>query len=644
MSQLFSRNSLPDLTKTLGQALASDRASGEVSQVPEELAREQILALFLGTPESPPFPVVADGISADYRAARDAVISCIQKTPKEPAPLFPTLYSVIAENSLSLGGVAFSAVALPRIAYNFPGTLDTVVSTLNEFQSSWDSTLDSCTSYLERQLVRSQIASLSLGALGVRARLDDTRPVFHIANAGGWMNDPNGLKWYTTSDGERRLIIGAQTNPYGSGEHWGSIHWSRGELSDTTGLFEQQGIWLPPAEELGYTDCFSGTLVPIPIPHPTDPTQSVFGVMFTAVGNAPNGFLGSPRTALALYSDEALTKPIEAPYFITDVELYRDAYDGVSRERIENRFDVRDPYAFVRNDKLFMLLAATELPGRVGKGVVALLTPSNPDKPHLPWKYVGDTFRHERSSIEDGGPGIIECANLISLGEKDVLIFSSQRKASDGPLRGHHHHEAVEYRIGKFDPANGKFTPDSLLDDSEILPVVNYGRGFYAPTTTPHYDGEGVTMVGWGRVSGNRGCGWAGCATVPQRLTLRDNDLFVEPEHSVTLLRGDKILSQHSVSNSKVISPEFQSRTFDMELTLSCRSPENPAVVKLLCDERGEFGVPIVFDKSNLWIGDERIPVRNPSRKTLAVRILVDNRVIEVFTEEGRTLFAAVDD
>ncbi len=595
-----------------------------------------------GTPEEHPSGLLTAKEQANYCSARRAAIE-LYESSGDDLSFSRKLNNLLQDSLKTRGGLAFLVTFLHHVEINVPGAFDDLAPELEQCRPMTELGPDSkgMTSDVLRAC-RLASAATSVMRLNQRASLDLTRPVFHAATSSGWVNDPNGL----CCDQQGNLHVGFQHNPFS--ESWGNMHWGHG-VYRPDGSFEQLPVWLEPRPEDGYTQVFSGGMLSKTVPHPDGSGRQVRAAFFTAVGTGPNTFHGAPPTVMAICSDPSLIA-FETKRFTRSG--YK--YDTLNGDNLDNRYDMRDPCVFERDGRLFMIVAGTSRPNRQGTGLIALLEPSDPADISKPWKYVGDIFRHPRETVDDGGPGIIECPNMGQLrdehgGEVDLLIFSSQRREKDGPLAGYHNHQAVEYRLGRF---NAESTFEEISPNHERVRVIDYGKAFYAPNMTARPDGAGMTLMGWVVGFEDRhdwkemfegGRGWCGCATVPRTLTLRDGDLHVEPDEKVAKLRQEAVISKAfcELQADQSMEAGAATTTFDLEAKVLLQDRSSSATLRILCNRDREDGLAIRIERDKIWVGDEFIPLENREEKPVSLRVLCDKSLVEVYAE-GRVLTKVV--
>jgi beta-fructofuranosidase len=568
-----------------------------------------------------------------FGQAREEVLAFTQVSAES---CLSSLEQYLDNTASTKGGRAYLADLVPSVEMNSPGILSHTSHQLWLQRDEYTYTAAEGLTLQDSAGKDLTAAELSVQELARIASTDTTRPVVFPGPIAGWNNDA----YLAYDENGSDIHIFFQHNPFA--DRWNHMHWGH-LVIDNQGRFTNHPIALEPRPEEGYFHNFSGSVTSFKIPDPEGSGRKVTAAFMTATGTGENGFdsfLAVPPTVMAISSDENLDHWNTKRYTIHDGNVYKNKWDSINNEQIVNRYDMRDPILIERDGQHFLIVAGTAVPGRVGQGVIALLKPSNPDNWAEPWVYVGDMFRHP-VAFEDGGPGILETPNLIQVGDKDILFFGAQRKASEGNLRGLNNNQGVQYFVGKFDPYTGKFTPDEYEGAKGYF---EYGRSFYAINATQRENGG--TFVGWilghdARSDWNdRPRGWNGVTTFPRTISLVDGIPYTAPDERVANLRTNTLINKkaYKVSDTKLLP--IKDRTFEVTATLDL-SDADSMTMKVLADCRGNAGIPITFDGQTLSVGDEFIPLFKNRQTTVDVRILVDRSVIVVFAN-GKSLSKTV--
>ena len=259
------------------------------------------------------------------------------------------------------------------------------------------------------------IAELSVLTLATQANSDETAPIFHPRVSGGGQNDPVGLHYR-----EGRLHLYVQHNPYG--EKAGNTCWTKIIINPdvTYKAASRPAIAAGDIRGEEFTDAFSGSVG-------TDNFGRRFAV-YTIVGKGEKSFEYTPPNVLVFESSDQGGTFENKRHPITWLDTFQNSWDSINQENIKNLYDCRDPYFFKRDEKDYILLGATTIPGRVGGGAVALLT-SNGDDLTKPWNFIGLAFKQIIDHSGDGA-GIIECPSISHDASSglDILIVSIQRR------------------------------------------------------------------------------------------------------------------------------------------------------------------------------------------------------------------------
>jgi beta-fructofuranosidase len=444
---------------------------------------------------------------------------------------------------------------------------------------------------------------------------DPQRPLYHFLPPANWMNDPNGLiRW----QGVYHLFYQYNPdNPWHERIQWGHavshdlVHWQDWPvaLSPTAGGVDKDGIW-------------SGCAVD----NEGTPTLLYSGVFPQVV------CLATSADGLRTWHKHAGNPLIASPPPNIDAGTM---------------WEFRDPFVW-REDDVWYMLMGTRV---VNEGGAVLLYRSHD---LLTWEYLHPLIQGDRNQLEPFWTGTIwECPNLLSFGDRHILIVSFQ------------HHETGEllytgYFTGTFQ--NQHFQPESLH-------LLDYGGHFYAPQVLKEENGryllwgwlwEGRTQEAWVQA------GWAGVMTLPRELSLRpDGRLFIIPAPELQALRrhhwsfqklhlsaGEEITLADAAGDTLEIEATFKPAA-DAAFGLKVRcSPDGTEQTWILCDVAHGF-ITIVREKSSLSseVYHDLPPARQAARSApipmtadgcIHLHLFVDRSVIEVFANEEITLSSRI--
>lgn len=337
---------------------------------------------------------------------------------------------------------------------------------------------------------------------GLEKRLatDPLRPQYHLLPAANWMNDPNGPIFW---NGRYHMFY--QYNP--NAAVWGDMHWGHAISPDMV-HWKHLPIALSPTP--GGPDaagCFSGTAVV---------DQGIVNVLYTGVVSVPedqatikNGVQSFRETqCLASSKDPDLKdwSKLRAPVVAAPPAGMRVT-------------GFRDPSTWRKGDSWFMCVGS----GIPDHGGAVLLYRSADLRQ---WNYQHCIAQGAGSGTDKPNPvatgNMWECPDLFPLGDRHVLIYSTQGK--------------VHWQSGHLDEAK-------MLFHSELSGILDHGA-YYAAKS--QLDARGNRIV-WGWIPETRpaakyrAAGWACMMSLPRVLSLdRDGQLRMEVSDAVHVLRQRK--------------------------------------------------------------------------------------------------------
>lgn len=315
------------------------------------------------------------------------------------------------------------------------------------------------------------------------------RPERHITPKKGWINDPNGFAWFAG-----RFHLYAQHYPYDT--QWGPMHWLHFSSDDLI-HWKEEGIALKPDQP--YDDefgCFSGSAIE---------KDGKLYVLYTGCSH------GKQTQCLAVSEDGYAFSKYEGNPVIGEKELPEGYLIA----------DFRDPKVFFRDGKYYVLLVS-----RHKDGYSSILLYSSPDLLH--YEFVGVV--KELHNCQEGG--MVECPDILSYGDKDVLLYSLQHPESkDGEFENAF---CVAYAVGKLDLKTGKF----LQEGEEKL--LDRGWDCYA-THSLQKDGKSYLVyweAAWDSKYPSKKEGYAGQLSLIKEAELVDGELrlsFLEDHPKLTI-------------------------------------------------------------------------------------------------------------
>ena len=306
----------------------------------------------------------------------------------------------------------------------------------------------------------------------------------------------------------------------------------------------------------------------------------------------------------------------------------------------------RDPYVWKEDGWWYLIIGS-----RVENAGGLILLYRSRDLVH--WEYlhplmVGDI--HGQDPCRAGT--MWECPNLFRLGDRHVLLFSVQATAYD--------HLYPVYHVGTY--TDQRFTP-------EAGGILVHGE-FYAPQVM-HLDDGRLILWGWieeGRSQQASGrAGWAGVMSLPLALTLQPGcRVAVEPVRELQALR-----EQHWHFEALEVRPEQSDsgpgdcgssgplggvRGDCLEIVAEFELGASAEFgLVLCCSPDGQEQTRVVYQAAQCQIvverddsssspdvdrGERTAPVELAVGESLELHIFLDNSVLEVFCNGGRTCLA----
>lgn len=430
---------------------------------------------------------------------------------------------------------------------------------------------------------------------------DPRRPQYHLLPAANWMNDPNGPIYWNSN-----YHMFFQFNP--NAAVWGDMHWAHAISPDMV-HWRHLPVGLAPTP--GGPDaagCFSGTAV-------VDGAR--VAVIYTGVVVAPENeatlrdgvHVFKETQCLAFGSGKDLTNWTKTPQPVIAAPPAGMDVSGF-----------RDPSPWRHQDRWYMVVGS----GIRGKHGTVLLYQST-DLLH--WQYLhivasGEGHHGEGSNPVDTGD-MWECPELFPLGNKHVLIYSTQ---------GH-----AFWQSGVLDPKELIFHPEhqGMLD----------AGSYYAPKT--QLDKAGNRIL-WGWVQETRpvqeysASGWAGVMSLPRVLTLDANgqlNMQVAQEAMASRQKPQRFQgSSDETQNQRQIA---SMRIMDCCGEILCTTKLGTTAFELtIADpemDKAHSWLSVQYDPAKpdqVMIDDKPISVRLTPKDELALHLYIDGSVIELFVNQ----------
>jgi len=426
---------------------------------------------------------------------------------------------------------------------------------------------------------------------------DPLRPQFHLLPAANWMNDPNGPIFW---QGNYHMFF--QYNP--NAAVWGDMHWAHAISPDMI-HWKHLPVALAPTKNGPDQDgCFSGSAVD---------NHGVATFIYTGVA--------------AVQPEQATLR--DGTHNFRETQLLATASDASLRSWKKYPQPVilppkdplltgfRDP--FLWKDKNIWFLGVGS--GQRKKGGRVLLYRSADLRQ---WNEIGVLAsgkwngKNTLDSVDSGE--MWECPDFFKLGNKHVLIYSTERK--------------VFWESGELDLKK-------MVFHSEKQGLLDSGA-FYAPKTQTAASGERIL---WGWIPETRPeaefsqAGWAGCMSLPRVLTLDSGgQLKMQVAPAAAELRGKEFslpAPQTAAAERMRALRQVRIETLAAEMSLKIRNA--PFTVKLM-DGRNGF-LTLNYDPSRT--GKEllanntsaQLPVPSGDGE-ISITLFLDGSVVEIFANE----------
>lgn len=428
-------------------------------------------------------------------------------------------------------------------------------------------------------------------------------PGYHFAVPAGWMNDPNGFVYW---NGYYHLFY--QYNPYEP--KWGPMHWGHCRTKDFV-TWEHLPIALTPDQDyekgLG---CFSGTALA---------QDEKLYLMYTGACTTGEGVL--QQQCLAVSADGMYFEKLNNAPVITK--------DAVPEGYIQAEF--RDPKLFVRNGRFYCLVG-----GRNTYGEIFLY--ESIDMEH--WEYKG-TVVNEYFKVD----GVLECPDIVRLGDKDVLICSPQNL----PQEGYSYQNIMSsvYMVGALNLDTGRFETDYMGE-------IDSGFDFYAPQTLITPDNRIIMtawMNLWGRSYPTAEDGWVGAFIFPRELTFQNGRLYQNPVRELQQYRINPVCYENILVEGKISLEGISGNRVELNLAVDLQDSDVFGInlfsgvkhaTRLYYEKKTNC---LILDRTNSGKKIKENPIEQPEgirrmkldagNDKLTLQLLLDKCSVEVFAQDG---------
>lgn len=456
-------------------------------------------------------------------------------------------------------------------------------------------------------IARAESAITRLAAL----RRDRWYPQFHIASAGGWINDPNGLSWF---DGRWHVFY--QLHPFSTS--WGPMHWGHVSSADMLSWHREPTAFAPSilADRDGV---YSGSAV-----------------------------TGDDGKLYVFYTGHRWANGVDEAEGNLEVQCLAVSDDGIHFNKLgavvdnpARLFHFRDPKVW-RQDGTWYMIVGRRSPDR--RGEIVWYTSAN----MLDWTYGGVLYRHPDPQVF-----MLECPDFYPLAAPDghvswVLCYSAMSRRDSGLANKN----IAGYVIGTWRPGEA-FCPRTAFRPWDE------GPNFYAPQSMLAPDGRRL-MYGWMSPLSSASLkddGWCGQLTLPREIILDvDGSIRCRPAAELASLRD----TTHEFGPLELAANEQRELLADagaleIELTVDLgRTSAERAGIKVHATPDGGFtyiaydaqrGL-VVVDRMATSSGEHgyraaRLDPDELRAATLELRAFIDRGSVEVFVNGGRHAISA---
>lgn len=446
-----------------------------------------------------------------------------------------------------------------------------------------------------------------------RTRRDRWYPLYHIASAGGWINDPNGLSYF-----QGRWHVFFQLHPFGT--QWGPMHWGHVSSADLV-TWRREPVALAPSIEAESAGVFSGS----------------------AVADA-NGTLNLLYTGHRWHNgrdDSAGNREVQC--LATSRDGVRFEKHGVVIDNPEDLIDFRDPKVWRQDGRWYLVLGQRS---RENRGEIVLFSSND----LMSWRREDILYRHPDPDVY-----MLECPDFFPLTAPDgktrwALCFSAMGAKAQGYLNRNCNNAG--YVVGTWEPGR-TFEPTGEFH------LWDWGQNFYAPQSMAAPDGRRL-MIGWMSPAGAspmQDDGWCGQLTLPREVSLAaDGALITAPARELEALReGTVDVGPVTLCANEDLTVIENATVAEIELTIDLTaSTAERAGIKVHATEDGGY-VYVAYDDQTGRVVLDRGAVRlggrgyraapreghGPDLDTLKLRIYIDRGSIEVYVDDGRAAMSA---
>lgn len=421
---------------------------------------------------------------------------------------------------------------------------------------------------------------------------------YHFQPPFGLINDPNGLSFF---NGEYNIFF--QWNPFTCEhkfKHWGLIK-TKDFINYTI-----PKVVLAPVDYYDKNGCYSGSAIE---------RNGVLELLYTGNVKDKNGNRLSYQCAAIMNKDG-------------DVKKLGAVLDSVPKGYTSH---FRDPKVYFKNGKYYFIIGAQtdKLKGRV-------LLYSSLDM--RKWSLEGEI----KTRLENFGY-MWECPNIVTLKDKDVLIFSPQ---------GLEKEEFKYQNIYQSGYIVGKLNYDALKFNHDEFCELDMGFDFYAPQIFED-DKNRILMIGWMGVPEQDEDkhislkeNWIHCLTIPRELTLKNNKIYQNPIDEIKQLREKMFFCRDNFVEESLEFSDINKNSYEFILDLKDSRNLN-FKIEMFKGEGEHFDLYFndgicVISKENILQGPHGIRkfILNKSNN-LKLHGFIDKSAVEIYINDGEYVLSS---
>lgn len=427
----------------------------------------------------------------------------------------------------------------------------------------------------------------------VKNKTSEFLPKYHLSSKAGLINDPNGLH----QDNDGIYYIYYQMSPLYPAhfmKHWG-LYTTKDFIK-----YKDEGVVIKPDFEFDKDGVYSGA---------ASKENGKVHIFYTGNLVGEDG-TDKTRGATTIYYDK-LSKEKRLLF-----EVDKEKYTG----------HFRDPAPFEKNNKKYLIHGAQT------KELKGALSVYESDSWEKDWTLKGNL---KIKDLDDSGH-MLECPNLITIDNKELLFFSVQ---GSNQFDNYLPIDIVVYGIGNFNEDTLEF------DNNGIVPI-DYGFDFYAPQLFKD-NKERVIMFGWLGNGFNleyidANDGYNGVLTLPRELKIQNGNLIQYPVKEICDLAKDELLNLNNINHKQLL---INIKNIKDEWEFNLFNKDNKKIKISYLNNQ------IIFDRTSTSKNEEKWILKDGRKESNIIKIdienlneidlFIDSSTLEMFVNKGEKAFAS---